>query len=302
MILFVLGIFCAACLFITFKLWDRFNVDPFPATVINYLVSGAIAFFLCQPKPTIASTFTVSWMPYAIALGCISLIDFNLNSFTTKKLGVGVTVISSKLSLLLPVTLAIVLFNETVTAMKIVGVLAAVTALVLISIRKGLAVAKITSWKKIYYFLPLFVFFGSGINDFIMLSLGRTNTGSGASDITQVVFVVFTMAFLAGIATFLALALAGKSSCKIFLVKRNIVGGIAMGLVSVTCFSLYLMGVGQLTEAGWDGSVLASIYAVGILVLSVLTGIVIFRERFSLINYIGIAVALCAILILSLNL
>ena len=299
MFLFILGIFCAAGLFITFKLWARFHVDPFPATVVNYLVSAAIAFFLCNPAPTVVSTFTASWVPYAIALGCISLIDFNLNSFTTKKLGVGVTTISSKLSLLIPATLAIVLFNETVTAMKIVGVLAAVIALVLISIRKGLAVAGITAWKKIYYFLPLFVFFGSGTNDFIMLSLGRAN--SGGADITQVVFVVFTMAFLAGVVTFLALALAGKSSYRIFLVKRNLIGGIAMGLVSVACFSLYLMGVGQLTAAGWDGSVLASIYAVGVLVLSVLTGIVVFRERFSPINYMGMAVALGAILILSLN-
>ena len=115
MFIFILGIVCAAGLFITFKLWDRFNVEPFPATVINYLVSAAVAFFLCTPKPTVEMTFTASWLPYAIALGCISLIDFNLNSFTTKKLGVGVTTISSKLSLLIPVTLAIILFKETVT-------------------------------------------------------------------------------------------------------------------------------------------------------------------------------------------
>ncbi len=301
MLLFILGIICASGLFITFKLWARFDVQPFPATVINYLVSALIAFFLCSPKPTMDSTLSAVWLPYAIGLGCISLIDFNLNSFTTKKLGVGVTTISSKLSLLIPVTLAIVLFNETVTGMKIAGVAAAVTALVLISMGKGGVGAGIASWRKIYYFLPLFVFLGSGTNDFIMLSLGRANTGEAAADITNVVFVVFTMAFLAGVITFLALALAGKSSYRIFLVRRNVIGGCGMGLISVACFSLYLMGVGRLTEAGWDGSVLASVYAVGVLVLSVLAGIVIFRERFSLVNYIGMAVALAAIVILSLN-
>ena len=300
MFLFILSLLCASGLFITFKMWDRFNVDPFPATVINYLVSGVVAFFLCSPMPSMVSTFTAPWIPFAIALGCVSLIDFNLNSFTTKKLGVGYTVISSKISLVLPVTLAIVLFAETVTAMKIVGVISAITALVLISIQKGSNVAKI-AWKRIYYFLPLLVFIGSGINDFLMLSLGRANAGSAAPDVTQVAFAVFTMAFLAGIVTFLALALAGKMSHRIFLIKRNIIGGTVMGLISVACFSFYMMGVGQLTEAGWDGSVLVSIYAVGILTLSVLTGIVIFHERFSRINYIGMVVALCAIIILSLN-
>lgn len=301
MFLFILSLFCASGLFITFKLWNRFDVDAFPATVINYLVSAIVAFFLCYPKPSVASTFHTSWVFYAIALGCVSLIDFNLNSFTTKKLGIGFTVISSKLSLVLPVTLAIVLFAETVTTMKIVGVLFAITALVLISIQKGSIVTASASWKKIYYFLPLLIFLGSGANDFLMLLLGRANSGSAAPDVTHVAFTVFTMAFLAGVVTFLALKLAGKSSHRIFLIKRNLIGGIAMGLISVSCFSFYMMGVGRLTDAGWDGSVLVSIYAVGVLSFSVLTGIVVFHERFSRINYIGMATALAAIIILSLN-
>ena len=72
-----------------------------------------------------------------------------------------------------------------------------------------------------------------------------------------------------------------------------------MGVVSVCCFSLYLFGVGELTEKGWDGSVLASIYAIGVLTISVLCGIVGFKERFSTLNYVGIVVALASIAILS---
>lgn len=299
MLIFILGIVFAAGIFITFKFWDKYDVQPFPATVINYLVSAIVSFFLCNPKPEFPAVFAATWLPYAIALGCISLIDFNLNSFTTKKLGVGVTTISSKLSLLIPVTLAILLFDENVTGMKIAGILCAVTALVLISIRKGTGILEANRWKKIFYLLPLFVFIGSGTNDFLMLSLGRTNSGEGAVDTTTVTFVVFTMAFLAGVVTFLIGAATGKMKFKMFTVKRNIIGGMAMGLVSVCCFSFYLMGVGRLTEAGWDGSVLASIYAVGVLVLSVLTGIIGFKERFSLLNYIGMGIALAAIAILA---
>lgn len=299
MLIFILGIFCAAGLFITFKFWDKYDVDPFFATVINYLTSAVVSYFICAEKPTVASTVSVEWLPFAIGLGCISLIDFNLNSYVTKKLGIGVTSISSKLSLLIPVTLAIVLFSETVTAIKVLGIVAAIVALIMISIRKGEGISGSVQWKKIYYFLPLFVFVGSGVNDFLMLSLGRVNSGANASDVTNVVFVVFTMAFLVGIATFIMSMLAGKMSVKGFLKRRNVIGGVVMGLVSVCCFSLYLFGVGQLTERGWDGSILASIYAIGVLTISVLCGIVGFKERFSLLNYIGIVVALASIAILS---
>lgn len=299
MVTFILGIFCAAGLFITFKFWDKYNVHPFFATVINYLTSAIIAYFLCEHKPTIASTMSVEWLPFAIGLGCISLIDFNLNSYVTKKLGIGVTSISSKLSLLIPVTLAIVLFNEDITAAKIMGVLAAIVALVLISIRNGEGISCVVPWKKIYYFLPLFVFIGSGTNDFMMLSLGRINSGANSADITNVVFVVFTMAFIMGLLAFIISALVGKMSAKGFVVKRNIIGGVVMGVVSICCFSLYLIGVGALTEQGWDGSILASIYAIGVLTISVLCGIVVFKERFSLLNYIGIAIALISIAVLS---
>ena len=169
----------------------------------------------------------------------------------------------------------------------------------MISVRKGEGISKGVQWKKICYFLPLFVFVGSGVNDFLMLSLGRVNSGADASDVTNVVFVVFIMAFLVGIVTFIASMLAGKMSVEGFLKKRNVIGGVVMGLVSVCCFSLYLFGVGQLTERGWDGSILASIYAIGVLTISVLCGIVGFKERFSPLNYIGIVVALISIAILS---
>lgn len=298
MMIFILGILCASGIFITFKFWDKYDVDPFYATVINYFVSMCVAYFLCSERPSFDVIVAAEWFPYAVGLGSISLFDFNLNSFVTKKLGIGVTSISSKLSLLIPVTLAIVLFNESVSAAKIVGVLMALCALVMISVR-GESVNTL-SGKKLYLFLPLFVFFGSGANDFMMLSLGRVNVGDGAADITNIVFVVFTMAFLLGLLSFIVARCFGKMHSRKFIAKRNILGGAVMGIVSICCFSLYLSGVGQLTAQGWDGSVLASIYAISVLAVSVMTGIILFKERFLKINYIGIVVALVAIAVLSL--
>lgn len=300
MIYFIIGIICASGIFITFKFWDKYNVSPYHATIINYMVSALVAYILCSPKPTLTGIIGAPWLYYAVALGTISLIDFNLNSFTTKKLGIGVTSMSSKLSLLLPVTLSIFLFEENVDIMKLSGILLALIALILISIQKR-TVSSTANWKKIFYFLPCFVFLGSGMNDFLMLMLGRVNSGPQMESQTNVVFVVFTMAFTIGLLLSLVLACFGKFNIKEYIDKRNLLGGIAMGMVSIACFSLYLKGIASLTSQGWDGSTLASIYAVGVLLMSVLVGILVFKEKFRPVNYLGMMVALFAIVILSLN-
>jgi drug/metabolite transporter (DMT)-like permease len=298
MIILILATFLASCLFATFKYISIYNIPPFYTIVVNYIVSTVLAIVLINlmgVEGLNADLVKKPWFPLTIALGCISMIDFNLVSFTTKKVGVSITSAASKLSLLIPFTAAILLFDEEVTTVKVVGILVALVALYLISVKKKNNDEKLAV-KKIYLFLPFFVFLGSGLNDLIMLTLGKMNSGSNGTSSVIVVFLVFLMASIAAIAT----SLIRRVPIRSFFEKKVLVSGVVLGTVSIGCFFCYLTGVGLATEAGWDGSVLATIFAVGTLLLSILFwGVFIFKEKLSINNWIGLVLAILAIFVLT---
>jgi uncharacterized membrane protein len=76
---------------------------------------------------------------------------------------------------------------------------------------------------------------------------------------------------------------------KIYL--RNIIGGFFLGLLNFSATYYFLMALGE-----FQSSVVFPIMNVGIVALSALTAFFIFREKLALINWIGILLAIVAIL------
>ena len=78
---------------------------------------------------------------------------------------------------------------------------------------------------------------------------------------------------------------------------RDVLGGIALGLPNF--FTIYL--ILSLLHLGFNGSVLYPVLNILVLALSAVTGLVLFRERLSRINMIGISLAFVAILLISIG-
>ena len=75
---------------------------------------------------------------------------------------------------------------------------------------------------------------------------------------------------------------------------RNIIGGMILGFLNfgTTYYLIMAMGVFQST-------VLFPVQNVGIVVLSALAGFIIFKEKLSVINWIGILLSIIAILLIA---
>ncbi|GAK75757.1 integral membrane protein [Nonlabens ulvanivorans] len=100
----------------------------------------------------------------------------------------------------------------------------------------------------------------------------------------------FAMAFIIGI-----IILIYEASQKRLLTMRSIIGGIALGIPNY--FSIYF--IIKTLKNGMESSVVYPINHVGTVLFTSLLGIVIFKEKLIPKNYIGIVVAIVAIVMIA---
>ena len=73
----------------------------------------------------------VSWFKYALLMGVMFIAIFTVVGFATQKIGVAVASVAFKLSLVIPFIFSVYLYSEKISALKIIGIVIALIAVVL---------------------------------------------------------------------------------------------------------------------------------------------------------------------------
>jgi drug/metabolite transporter (DMT)-like permease len=212
---------------------------------------------------------------------------FNLIAYSTKIDGITTTTIANKLSLVIPVTLSVILYHETLNATEIIGIALALPAVYLTTRVKD------EKKKNQHLFIPILLFFLSGsLDSFVKYVEQRFLT---TPDV-QAAFSIHAFAAAGTIGTILItiLALAGKMK----LHWRNIVAGICIGIPNY--FSIYLF-IRLLHSHFMDSAAAIPVTNIGIVVTSSIVAILLFKEKITIPRFIGLALAIIAILLIALN-
>jgi len=159
----VISVVCNILLLLIIRSYQKFNVASFPAIIVNYFVAGSVSLFFTEPK-TIYMEATHLWFP-ALFLGSLFVTIFFLISKTTEKMGVSVASVANKMSVVIPVVLAFIIYKDSPHLFKILGIVIALVSVFLVSASNKKEES--TSGKK-NYLLPVAVFLGSGIIDAIV--------------------------------------------------------------------------------------------------------------------------------------
>lgn len=206
---------------------------------------------------------------------------------TTQKHGMSVVSVASKMSLSIPVIFVIFYYGESLSWLKILGIILALVSVYLVSAKTkdGLKVNKSA------LLLPFAVFIGSGIIESSLKVLQNDFVPS-----------IETPVFSASI--FLFAALTGSLVFGFRFVKhkilfriKDIIGGIALGVPNY--FSIYFI-IQALRNPNLDSSIVFVINNVSIVVLSTIVGILLFKEHLLRKNKIGIGLALLSIILVAL--
>jgi len=229
--------------------------------------------------------FTQQWFIPAVFIGIFFIVMFYVIALSSQKVGVTITTVSSKMAVIIPILFSILYYNEEVNIYKIIGILLAVIAVVLTIYKK-----KNNNINKKLIFLPIILFFGMGIVDLFVKFSQQEYVNNDLTPLFSA--ILFMTAGITGIIT-------GIFNKKVIKSLKNINVYFFGILLGFTNFGTIYFLVKALNSNVFDSSILFGVNNLSIVGLSVIIGLLIFREKMSLINWIGIFISFLAISILT---
>lgn len=273
-------------LIVIFKLYVRFKIDNLQALIVNYFTAGFCALIFTKESLNVDSIIHSNYIYHSIAIGFLFILVFNLYATGTQKVGIAITTVANKLSLFIPVAIAIILYpNEKLNTPKIIAFILAAISIYLSSTKNN----KLNFNKK-YLWLIIFVFVGQGIADAIFNHAQQTAVNE--DDKTLFFIVLFLMAGLSGTAIFIFNYFHKKQHVSF----KNLIGGIALGIPNYASLVFFF---NALETSGLEASQVFPVVSMGVIVVSSIIGKLFFKENLALSNWIGIAFAIIAIFIIS---
>ena len=284
MIWLVLSIATSSLLYVIFKYFAVYNVNRLHAIVFNYLIAFITGMIAYKGNFSIDEIMNAGWLPFSVGLGILFITIFNVMALTSQKSGLSVAAVASKMSLVIPVIAGIWLYEESLGWIKAVGIVVALVSVVLSSLKKR----ENTKLDKSLLILPLLLFAGSGAIDTIIKYAETTYVSNGKEPLFSA--VCFLSAFTVGIGILIYEAFKGR-----FIKPKSIVAGVALGIPNY--FSIFFIIMALKTDMA--SSVVWPINHVGTVLFTSILGILLFKERMSVRNYVGVGLAIAAIIVIA---
>lgn len=235
---------------------------------------------------TWVSPTTQPWFGLSLLLGFWFILTYVLIVESSQRSGVTITSLSSKLSVVIPTLFGIVFLKETLGLTAGLGIILALVALFLVVGGKNKEKAKVDK-KTIILLLPIFIFFSTGIGD-IMMKMTEQRNNSG--DMIPMIAFIYFISFLFGVVLVVYDLIKKKSKWQ----WKSALGGLALGAVNFfsTCCIYQAMRT-------FDNVVMFPVYNIGVVCLSALSGWLLFKEKLTWKNYLGLVIAIIAVVLIT---
>lgn len=291
MIYLILTIIFTSCLTLAFKVLGRYQISSLQAIVFNYITCVVIGSLVNKGYPLAAIRDQAPWLWWGVLMGIFFIVLFNVIAFTAIRLGVAVSSVANKLSLVIPFLFTIFFYGESSTWIKWLGVFTALAAVVMTCWPhheiKGSSLRPEQGW---VLAVPAVLFVGSGVLDALVTHVDKAFLDETNKDAYFIV-AFSTAAVLGGLYLLFRLA-TGKETFD----PRAILGGMCIGFPNY--FSVWCL-IKVLGEYEGNSSAIFPIINIGIVLFSTLVAYFAFRERLSVLNWTGIVLAVAAILLMA---
>lgn len=284
-----MAIITSTLLSVNFKLYDRLGVDTFQAIVFNYITCIILSFIIVGDWQQIISITERPWFPISFFLGSSFIFAFNILAKTIQQIGITITTIFQKMSMVVTLFFAFFIFSESTPALKILGICLAIPAILLTYEKSGNSgnPGEIEISNKSYLY-ALSVFVMSGIIDYCFYYVKKVNLV--VNDDMLFTGTVFGIAAAWGSLIILVQSIGGQRKINL----KSLVAGIILGIPNV--FSVYF--ILRSLDTGTEGSILFPILNVGVLILSAIIGLLLFKEKINRNRSIALTLAFLAIVLI----
>jgi len=281
MIYLILSIICSVTVGILFKTGRKFNINAIQVITVNYI----IAILLCLIVVHRDVPFDVTNAPWGLLAAQATLLPliFLALAASVRHMGIVKTDAAQRLSLIIPLLAAWLLFNENFNAYKIIGIAIALPALLLILFKSD----NNTGNKWLY---PGVVFLGFGIIDVIFKLIISTQTLMLVTSL----LLVFCGAGIVSLLIVIYDIVKNKSRIR----GINFIFGLLVGFFNFCNILFYMFSLKAFPD---NPSTVFAGMNIGVILLGTLAGILIFKEKLSRNNYLGLILALVAIVFITLS-
>lgn len=287
--LFLIGsIILTSYLTLSFKLVERFQLNTYQCIVFNYIACVITGSIVNGSFPIQRSTVSEPWFPWALLMGASFISIFNIIGYSTQKIGVAVVSVANKLSLVIPFVFSIYLYQEPVTFLKGFGLAIALIAVALTCWPKASTNNQPTNLA--FFLLPIILFFSSGLLDTMVKYVEQAFLNE--SNNNAYLIAAFAAAGSAGIIGLLIQVARGKQTIS----WKAMLMGAAIGIPNY--FSIWCL-VKVLKEHSDNSSAIIPINNMGIVLFSTIVAFLLFKEKLSWINWIGVVLSLGAIALIA---
>jgi drug/metabolite transporter (DMT)-like permease len=278
MLFLILSIICSVTVGVVFKVARKYTVSHTQIITWNYVFAGILCYVSFRPDLNTVKTQAPWWL--FIAIGILLPSIFLFLAASIKHMGIVKTDAAQRLSLFIPILAAWLLFKEEFSVLKISAFLLAIPALLLI-------LTKNRENTKNKWGYPALVLIGFGVIDILFKQIAANTS----LPYTTSIFVIFGIA-MAIMITVVAYEIIFK---KALLQIHNILFG---GLVGVFNFGNILFYLKAHQEFSNTPSTVFAGMNMGVIIMGSLVGVLIFKEKLSKTNLIGLFLALIAIVLI----
>lgn len=277
MIWIILSVCCSVLVSVLLRLARGWRVDATQAIAFNYLAAAGLTWLLLKPAlPSVQQPVSVYVAFVGLGVLLPSVFVALARSVTTA--GIVRTEIAQRLSLVVSLTAAALVFGDVPTAAKAGGMALGLIAVVLaIAGRRDGSPKGASLW-------PWLVFAGFGLIDVLLKFVAQSGTSFPA-----VLLSAFVLALM--------LSLIALLATQTIFTLRNFGAGLVLGAANFANIYCYIRGHQVLAA---HPSLVFSTVNIGVVLLGALVGIVAFGERPGPMRMMGLALALVAIVAISL--
>ncbi len=290
MIYLIASIVLTAYLTLSFKVVERLQINNLQAIVFNYLTCIVTGSLVNGSFPVNNYNLQQPWFKWALLMGFSFIVLFNIIAFSAQKIGVAITSVANKLSLVIPFLFSLYLYSEPYTLLKIAGVLVAVIAVIFTCWPKANQPSQTKPNYSILLGIPAILFIGSGLLDTMVKYVEQNFLNDTNYD--DYLVTAFATAGTIGSTVLLVFFATGRQRFSL----KAVFAGIAIGVPNY--FSIWcLMKV--LKQYAGNSSAIFPIINMGIVLFSALMAMLLFKEHLSKINWVGVILSLAAIALIA---
>ena len=279
MIYLTIAVLCSVAVSVLLKVLRQKNIDIRQTIVAGYPVAFLLTWFLLKPDVSGLGTLGSAW-GIIIALGILLPAVFIILGRAIESVGMVATDAAQRLSLIIPIVAAFLLFGEVLTSTRIFGLLLGFLALGALIYRPQQG--QISRQAK---HTPLWLFSvwaGYGIIDILFKQVAKQGT---AFPLT--LFVSFG---LAGLLLFIYLLIT-----RVRWQGNALAAGLLLGALNMGNIYAYVRAHQLLSESP---SIVFTGMNVGVIAVATLIGVGVFKESLNRINVLGLLLAICCVAVL----